>query len=130
VASPPVIGWNLHRKTSPRNFKELHCDFWKIEQSHHNYQQCHSGEHHAVAAQAQILEGVEAEAAGDLELVEVSNVKAHRRTITDWWAGRGGFQQRDNGPPADVLGKISFLLGNFSCKDNGAACSLALSSFP
>jgi hypothetical protein len=29
------------------------------------------------------LEGVEAEAAGDLELVEVNILKAHRRTITD-----------------------------------------------
>jgi hypothetical protein len=27
------------------------------------------------------------------------------KQFTDGWIGRGGFQQRDNGPPADVLGK-------------------------
>ncbi len=47
-------------------------------------QKCHSGEHHAVAAQAQISEGVGAEAVEDLELVEVSNSKvAAKQLLTD-----------------------------------------------
>lgn len=58
--------------------QEIKCfekpDFFEqIEPSASQHPKCLFGEHHAVAAQAQTLEWVEAEAAVDLVLVEVSN---------------------------------------------------------
>jgi hypothetical protein len=57
-------------------------------------------------AQAQILEAVEVEEVVDLELEEVSiSRNCFAKTKLTIRTGRGGFQQRDNGPPADVLGE-------------------------
>lgn len=64
--------------------------------------------HPEVAAPVQTLEEVEVE---EVDLVVEAAVLEVRSAINTYCAtklivviGRGGFQQRDNGPPADVLG--------------------------
>lgn len=88
---------------------ELHQNFQssrKFTDNHQHKQQCHSEEHHAAAAQAQILEEDRVEEVVDLVAVEVRNSNYHiRQAGTDISTGRGGFGQRDNGPPDAVLGK-------------------------
>lgn len=52
------------------------------------------------------MEAVEVEEVVDLELEEVSiSRNCFAKTKLTIRTGRGGFQQRDNGPPADVLGE-------------------------
>jgi len=70
---PPMIGWSTNRLA--RNFKSLAANFSKYYTFSPQQPTCHSGEHHAVAAQAQTLEEVEAGAA-DLVDVEVRNSTA------------------------------------------------------
>ena len=79
--------------------------FWANLKIFITTQQCRSEEHQEVAGQAQTLEEVEVAEAVVLEVVEVSNPEIFYMQILIESTGRGGFQQRDNGPPSDVFGK-------------------------
>lgn len=55
-------------------------------------------------------------------IIEVENdgqlprlVFAFARSSTNKLAGRGGFQQRDMGPPAQILGKLHRHVSNLLC---------------